>query len=59
MNDINEPNENRRRFLIGATSFVAGAGLVGVATPFVQSWNPSTKARAVGASVREIGRAHV
>ncbi|WP_018624917.1 ubiquinol-cytochrome c reductase iron-sulfur subunit [Kangiella aquimarina] len=52
MNDINEPNENRRRFLIGATSFVAGAGLVGVATPFVQSWNPSTKARAVGAPVR-------
>lgn len=52
MNDINEPNETRRRFLIGATSFVAGAGLVGVATPFVQSWNPSVKARAVGAPVR-------
>jgi ubiquinol-cytochrome c reductase iron-sulfur subunit len=52
MNDINEPNETRRRFLIGATSFVAGAGLVGIAIPFVQSWNPSSKARAVGASVR-------
>ncbi|MDF1644986.1 MAG: ubiquinol-cytochrome c reductase iron-sulfur subunit [Pseudomonadales bacterium] len=47
-----EVNEPRRRFLIGATSFVAGAGLVGVATPFVQSWNPSAKAKAVGAPVR-------
>jgi len=34
MTEVNEP---RRRFLIGATSFVAGAGVVGVATPFVQS----------------------
>lgn len=36
MNDINEPNETRRRFLIGATSFVAGAGLVGIAIPVVE-----------------------
>lgn len=43
MTEVNEP---RRRFLIGATSFVAGAGVVGVATPFVQSWNPSAKAKA-------------
>lgn len=49
MTEVNEP---RRRFLIGATSFVAGAGVVGVATPFVQSWNPSAKAKAVGAPVR-------
>ena len=49
---MNEPNEPRRRFLIGVTSFVAGAGLVGVATPFLQSWNPSAKARAEGAPVR-------
>ena len=49
---MNDVNETRRRFLIGATSFVAGAGLVGVATPFVQSWNPSAKAKAVGAPVR-------
>lgn len=45
-------NEPRRRFLIAATSFVAGAGIVGVAAPFVQSWNPSAKARAVGSPVR-------
>ena len=49
MTEVNEP---RRRFLIGATSFVAGAGVVGVATPFVQSWNPSAKAKAVGAPVQ-------
>ena len=45
-------NEPRRRFLTAATSFVAGAGLVGVATPFVQSWNPSAKAKALGGPVR-------
>ena len=45
-------NETRRRFLTAATFFVAGAGLVGVATPFVQSWNPSAKAKALGGPVR-------
>ena len=49
MTEVNEP---RRRCLIGATSFVAGAGVVGVATPFVQSWNPSAKAKSVGAPVQ-------
>lgn len=49
MTEVNEP---RRRFLIGATSFVAGAGVVGAAIPFVQSWNPSAKAKAVGAPVK-------
>ena len=49
MDEINEP---RRRFLIGATSFVAGAGVVGAAIPFIQSWNPSAKARAAGAPIR-------
>lgn len=48
----NEPNEPRRRFLTAATSFVAGAGLVGAAIPFVQSWNPSAKAKAGGAPVK-------
>ncbi len=44
-------NEGRRRFLIGATSVVGAAGVVGVATPFVQSWSPSAKAKAAGAPV--------
>ena len=52
MTKINEPNLQRRHFLTAATSFVAGAGLVGAAIPLVQSWNPSAKAKAAGAPVK-------
>ena len=52
MTKISEPNLQRRRFLTTATSFVAGAGLAGAAIPFVQSWNPSAKAKAAGAPVK-------
>ncbi|MEZ5524608.1 MAG: ubiquinol-cytochrome c reductase iron-sulfur subunit [Pseudomonadales bacterium] len=45
-------NTSRRRFLIGATSVVGGAGAVGIAVPFVASWNPSAKAKAAGAPVK-------
>ncbi len=45
-------NDNRRRFLTVATSFVAGAGAVGLAIPFVQSWTPSAKVRSSGAPVK-------
>ena len=45
-------NKDRRYFLIGATSAVAGVGVVGAAVPFVQYWNPSAKARAAGAPVK-------
>lgn len=45
-------NKGRRRFLIGATSAVGAAGVVGIATPFVASWNPSAKAKAAGAPVK-------
>ena len=44
-------NVGRRRFLIGATSVVGAVGAVGVATPFIKSWNPSAKAKAAGAPV--------
>ncbi|OUS31692.1 ubiquinol-cytochrome c reductase iron-sulfur subunit [Gammaproteobacteria bacterium 45_16_T64] len=44
-------NEGRRRFWIGATSVVGAAGAVGVAVPFVKSWNPSAKAKSAGAPV--------
>lgn len=47
-----EVNVARRRFLIGATTVVGGIGAVGVAVPFVKSWTPSAKARALGAPVR-------
>ena len=44
-------NKQRRYFLIGATSVVGGLGIVGAAVPFVKSWSPSAKARALGAPV--------
>jgi ubiquinol-cytochrome c reductase iron-sulfur subunit len=45
-------NNGRRMFLTAATSAVAAAGAVGVAVPFVASWNPSAKAKAAGAPVK-------
>lgn len=46
-------NTGRRRFLAAATSVVGAAGAVGVAVPFVGSWNPSAKAKAAGAPVKQ------
>jgi ubiquinol-cytochrome c reductase iron-sulfur subunit len=45
-------NSARRKFLTAATSAVGVAGVVGVAVPFVGSWNPSAKAKAAGAPVK-------
>jgi ubiquinol-cytochrome c reductase iron-sulfur subunit len=45
-------NSGRRKFLTIATSAVGVAGVVGVAVPFVGSWNPSAKAKAAGAPVK-------
>ncbi len=45
-------NTGRRQFLTAATSAVGVAGVVGVAVPFVGSWNPSAKAKAAGAPVK-------
>ena len=44
-------NTGRRRFLTAATSAVGVVGAVGIAVPFVGSWNPSAKAKAAGAPV--------
>jgi ubiquinol-cytochrome c reductase iron-sulfur subunit len=51
---VNEDSVNtgRRNFLIGATTAVGSAGVVGLAVPFVGSWNPSAKALAAGAPVK-------
>ena len=50
-------NSGRRKFLTAATSAVGVAGAVGIAVPFVGSWNPSAKAKAAGAPVKaDIGR---
>ncbi len=45
-------NSDRRKFLTAATSAVGVAGAVGVAIPFVGSWNPSASAKAAGAPVK-------
>jgi ubiquinol-cytochrome c reductase iron-sulfur subunit len=49
---------NSRRFLTLATSTAVGAaGAVGIAVPFLGSWNPSAKAKAAGAPVKaDIGK---
>lgn len=44
-------NKGRRRFLYIATGALGSVGAVGVATPFVRSWFPNEKAKAVGAPV--------
>ena len=50
-------NTGRRKFLTAATSAVGVACAVGVAVPFLGSWNPSAKAKAAGAPVKaDIGK---
>ena len=44
-------NRGRRRFLVSATTVVGAVGVVGIATPFLASWQPSARARAAGAPV--------
>jgi len=45
-------NPGRRNFLIGATTLVGSAGIVGVAVPFLGSFNPSARTLAAGARVK-------
>jgi len=42
---------SRRCFLTAATSTIGAIGAIGVAIPFIKSWNPSAKAKAGGAPV--------
>lgn len=44
-------DETRRKFLTLATSVVGGVGAVIAAVPFIESWQPSERARALGAPV--------
>ncbi|WOJ94970.1 ubiquinol-cytochrome c reductase iron-sulfur subunit [Congregibacter variabilis] len=56
-NAESEVDNKRRRFLTVATSAVGAAGAVGIAVPFLGSWNPSAKAKAAGAPVKaDIGK---
>lgn len=42
----------RRRFLTAATSVIGGVGMAYAASPFICSWFPSAKAKAMGAPVK-------
>ncbi|MEM7504759.1 MAG: ubiquinol-cytochrome c reductase iron-sulfur subunit [Pseudomonadota bacterium] len=44
-------DKGRRRFLTTTTAVVGAAGAACVAVPFIASWTPSTRARAIGAPV--------
>src|ERR1700691_3946414 len=46
-----EIDESRRKFLTVATGATATVGVVMAAVPFVASWAPSERARALGAPV--------
>jgi ubiquinol-cytochrome c reductase iron-sulfur subunit len=46
-----EIDESRRKFLTAATSATAAVGAALVAVPFIESWEPSERARALGAPV--------
>lgn len=46
-----EIDTTRRKFLTLATGATAAIGVVVAAVPFVESWNPSERARALGAPV--------
>ena len=46
-----EVDQGRRKFLTVATSATAAAGAVFALTPFIASWEPSERARALGAPV--------
>ena len=48
----NEPDQGRRKVLIGLTAGFAAAGVVFAATPFVTTWNPSARAKAIGSAVK-------
>tara|TARA_B100002019_G_scaffold207867_1_gene180586 strand:- start:35 stop:904 length:870 start_codon:yes stop_codon:yes gene_type:complete len=49
---INEPDHGRRKVLIGLTAGFAAAGVAFAATPFVTTWNPSARAKAIGSAVK-------
>ena len=49
--DPSEVDESRRKFLTVATAATAAVGAVLTAVPFVESWQPSERARALGAPV--------
>lgn len=53
----NQVDQDKRRFLVAATTAAGGVAAASVAVPFIASWFPSAKARAAGAPVEvDIGK---
>lgn len=48
----NPPDQGRRKVLIGLTAGFAAAGVGFAATPFITTWNPSARAKAIGSAVK-------
>jgi ubiquinol-cytochrome c reductase iron-sulfur subunit len=46
-----EVDQGRRRLLVAATALTGTAGVVLAATPFLASWKPSARAKALGAPI--------
>ncbi len=46
-----EVDQGRRRLLTAATTLTGGIGVAFVATPFLASWKPSARAKAMGAPI--------
>lgn len=52
-------SSSRRNFLLATTTAVAAVGVFGAGVPFVRSWLPSARARAVGAPLRlDVSKLH-
>jgi len=49
--DTQEMDGSRRRFLTATASVIGGVGIAAASFPFLASWAPSVKARALGAPV--------
>nr|VFJ57301.1 MAG: ubiquinol-cytochrome c reductase iron-sulfur subunit [Candidatus Kentron sp. FM]VFJ57405.1 MAG: ubiquinol-cytochrome c reductase iron-sulfur subunit [Candidatus Kentron sp. FM]VFK08506.1 MAG: ubiquinol-cytochrome c reductase iron-sulfur subunit [Candidatus Kentron sp. FM] len=50
-------DQSKRRFLTAATTVIGGVGAAFTAVPFISSWQPSAKAKAIGAPVEvDIGK---
>ena len=45
-------NKGRRRFVVATTTVVGAVGACFAAVPFIQSWQPSAKAKSLGAPVQ-------
>ena len=46
-----EVDQGRRRLLVSATALTGAVGVVFAATPFLASWKPSARAKALGAPI--------